>query len=101
MSTTQDDQIIFSGPSALAALVRSREVSPRELVELCLRRIEAVDPRLNAFRVVMAEQALAEADEREGHDGPLAGVPVAVKDDLPVAGQVVSRGSRSYGPPES
>jgi amidase len=48
----------------------------------------------------MAELALAEADDRAGHDGPLAGVPIAVKDDLAVAGQSVTRGSRSYGPPE-
>jgi amidase len=101
MSTTQDEQLTFAGPGALAALVRSREVHPRELVELCLRRIEALNPRLNAFRLVMAEQALAEAQEREGHEGPLAGVPIAVKDDLPVAGQSVSRGSRSFGAPET
>src|SRR5437763_15439350 len=97
MSTTQDDQLIFAGPGAMAAMVRAREIRPRELVELCLRRIESLDSRLNAFRVVLAEQALAEADQREGHEGPLAGVPVAVKDDLPVAGQSVSRGSRSFG----
>ncbi len=100
MSTIQDDQVIFSGAGAMAAMVRSREVHPRELVELCLRRIEALNPRLNAFRVVMAEQALAEAQEREGHEGLLAGVPIAVKDDLPVAGQSVSRGSRSMPAPE-
>jgi amidase len=100
MSTTQDEQLNFAGPGALAAMVRAREVHPRELVELSLRRIEALNPRLNAFRVVMAEQALAEAQEREGHEGPLAGVPIAIKDDLPVAGQSVSRGSRSSGPVE-
>jgi amidase len=100
MSTIQDEQLNFAGPGALAAMVRAREVHPRELVELSLRRIEALNPRLNAFRVVMAEQALAEAQEREGHEGLLAGVPIAVKDDLPVAGQSVSRGSRSFGAPE-
>ncbi len=101
MSATTDTELAFAGPAALAGRVRSREVHPRELVEMCLRRIEALDPRLNAFRVLMAERALEEADAREGHEGPLAGVPIAVKDDLPVAGQSVSRGSRSFGPAEA
>jgi amidase len=97
MTTTADHDLLFSGPAALAELVRTREVQPRELVELCLRRIEALNPRLNAFRVTMADEALAAADP--GLTGPLAGVPIAIKDDLPVAGQSTTRGSRSYGPP--
>jgi amidase len=97
MTTTADHDLLFSGPAALAELVRAGEVQPRELVELCLRRIEALNPRLNAFRVTMAEEALAAADA--GPTGPLAGVPIAVKDDLPIAGQSTTRGSRSYGPP--
>jgi amidase len=89
------DDRAFAGPAALGQLVRAREATPRELVELFLARIEALDPRLNAFRVVLGEQALAEADaalERGTPDGPLAGVPIAVKDDLAVAGQVATRG---------
>jgi amidase len=99
MTTTGDDQLVFSGPFELAELVRSRQLKPRELVELCLRRIETLDPRLNAFRVTLAEEALAAADAAEGSDGLLAGVPIAVKDDLPVKGQVTTKGSRTYGPP--
>jgi amidase len=95
---TADAELAFRGPAALAELVRSRQVHPRELVELCLRRIEALDPALNGFRVTMAEQALAEA-ESSGADGLLAGVPVAIKDDLPIAGQVATRGSKTYGSP--
>src|SRR3989440_5076652 len=83
----------------MSELVRSRQVRPRELVELCLRRIEALNPQLNAFRTTMAEQALTEADAADTSDGLLAGVPLAVKDDLPVAGQATTRGSRSYGAP--
>ena len=94
------DELAFTGPTALAAMVRSGEVKARELVELSLRRIEALDPQLNAFRVVMAEEALAAADAMRDLDGPLAGVPIAVKDDLAVAGQALTKGSRSYGPPE-
>jgi amidase len=95
-----DPALSFAGPAALAALVRAGEVKPRELVELFLERIEEHQPKLNAFRVVLGEQAVAEADRLEAVDGTLAGVPVAVKDDLPVAGQAVTKGSRSYGPPQ-
>ena len=97
MTTTADHDLLFSGPGALAELVRTKEVTPRELVELSLQRIEELNPRLNAFRVTMAEEALAAADN--ACSGPLAGVPIAIKDDLPVAGQATTRGSRSYGPP--
>jgi amidase len=100
MTATADDQLAFAGPGALAELVRRRDVTPRELVELCLARIEAIDGRLNAFRVTMADEALAAADAMTSPDGLLAGVPIAIKDDMPVAGQAVTRGSRSYRPPE-
>jgi len=99
MSTTEAAELAFAGPAALAARIRSGELSAREVVEAVLRRIEAVDPQLNAFRVVLAEEALAAA-ESPG-DGPLAGVPFAVKDDLAVAGQVRTQGSRSFGPAAS
>jgi amidase len=95
------DDFAFAGPTALAELVRANEVTPRELVERCLRRIESLDGRLNAFRVTIADEALAEADRLDERDGPLAGVPVAIKDDLPVAGQAMTKGSRSYGPPQA
>jgi amidase len=97
-----NDDLAFAGPGVLAGLVRSREASPRELVEMFLARIESLNPRLNAFRVVLAEQALAEAeaaDSAAGHDGPLAGVPIAVKDDLAVAGQIPTRGTRALNWP--
>jgi amidase len=100
-SSTADLDLAFAGPAALAELVRSKQVHPRELVELSLRRIEALDPTLNAFRVTMAEEALAAADAVAGAEGPLAGVPIAIKDEMPVAGQACTRGSRSYGAPEA
>lgn len=99
-----DAGLAFAGPGALAALVREREVTPRELVELFLARIEALDPRLNAFRVTLGEQALAEAGALEGPDGgdriegPLAGVPFAVKDETALAGQATTRGTRAPAP---
>jgi amidase len=98
MTATADIDLAFAGPGALAARVRDGDVHPRELVELYLRRIEALNPRLNAFRVVRGEQALAEA-ERADRTGPLAGVPIAVKDDIALAGEVATRGTRSFGAP--
>jgi amidase len=99
MTPSADTELAFAGPLALAGRVRARELSARELVELYLRRIEALDPQLNAFRVTLAEQALAAASEidRDGaaDAGPLTGVPIAVKDDMPVAGQRMTQGSRS------
>ncbi len=71
-------------------MVRSGQVHPRELVELYLGRIESLNPRLNAFRVTLADEALAAADGAD-LSGPLAGVPVAMKDDTPVAGQAAPR----------
>ncbi|HTU84318.1 MAG TPA: amidase family protein [Solirubrobacteraceae bacterium] len=99
-SASEQEELAFAGPTALARHVSDRELTPRELVELCLRRIESIDPKLNAFRVTMAEEALARADAAVDPGGPLAGVPIAIKDDMPVAGQSVTRGSRSFPPPE-
>lgn len=98
MATASED-FAFAGPGALADLVRTRQVKPRELVELYLGRIDSLNARLNAFRVTLAEEALAAADSATGSDGPLAGVPIAVKDDTPLAGQLTTKGSRSVGEP--
>jgi amidase len=96
MTVTADADLAFAGPGALAALVRAGDLHPRELVERALARIEALDPQLNAFRLVRAEQALAEAD-RVDRRGPLAGVPFAIKDDLPLAGEAVGHGAGLTG----
>jgi amidase len=93
-----DADLIFAGPLALAERVRAKEISPRHLVEACLRRIEALDPRLNAFRTTLPEQALAAADVAPA-DGPLAGVPLAIKDSMQLEGEPTACGSRTYGPP--
>ena len=100
-------ELAYAGIARQAELVRSGEASPAELVELYLRRIEQIDPLLNSFRVVFAERALAEARLAEGRRGaggagsdrPLLGVPVAVKDNLDVAGEVTAHGSNAFGGP--
>ena len=64
-----------------AAMVRSGEVSARELVEASLEAIDRLNGELNAFVTLCEDRALAEADEvKPGDDRPLAGVPIAVKD---------------------
>ncbi|MGH3024176.1 MAG: amidase [Gaiellaceae bacterium] len=80
----------------LAGALRAGELSPREAVAGCLRRIEAVDPEVNAYIAVRAEEALAEADAllTSGERGPLWGVPVAVKDVIDVAGMPTTAASR-------
>jgi amidase len=85
----------FTSAAELAALVRTGEVSPRELVEAALRRIEALEPKLNAFIELDAERALAAADALQPGDAhPFAGVPVAIKGNTPVAGLCLNFGSK-------
>ena len=101
----QATDLAFAGAARQAELVRDAEVSSRELVELYLERIERIGPKINAFRKVMPERALAEADQADGRraageERPLLGVPLAVKDDQHVAGEVTARGTDAYGDPE-
>jgi len=78
---------MFRPASELASMVRTGEVSARELVEISLARIAELDPQLNAFVEVDAERALAAADEvSPGDERPFAGVPTAIKNNRTVKG---------------
>jgi amidase len=89
---------MFRPAGELAALVRSGELSSRELVDDCLRRVEALQPDLNAFVHLDPEGALAAAGEiSAGDPRPFAGVPIAVKDTAAVAGMPFRMGSDLYG----
>ena len=79
--------LLFRPASELAALVRSGQITARELVSASLERIEALDGQINAFTHVDADGALAAADAiAAGDERPFAGVPIAIKDNQPVAG---------------
>ena len=98
-------ELAFAGAARQAEFVRAGEVSPRELVDACLDRIEALDSRINAFRVVWAERARAEADQAAARarggdqERPLLGVPVAVKDNIDVAGELTAHGTAAFDTP--
>lgn len=90
--------LAFAGLAHQAEMIRAGEVSSRELTELYLERIERIDPQLNSYRVVLADRALAEADQadarrRSDGDRPLLGVPIALKDNVDLAGEVTTHGT--------
>lgn len=94
--------IHYRSARKLIGLMKSGQLSPVELMEETLRRIEAVNPQLNAFVSLHSERAMDEAKaltERlaRGEDcGPLAGLPIGVKDLEDVGGMVTSFGSIPY-----
>ena len=81
-------------------LIRRRELSPVELTQACLQRIERLDGRINAFITVTGEQAIAAARQVEAeiaggsHRGPLHGIPVGLKDIFGVANVRMTGGSK-------
>jgi len=75
--------LAYAGIARQAQLIAAGEISSRELVELYLARIERLDRRLNAFRVVLGERVRMEADQADARRGagaerPLLGVPIAI-----------------------
>ena len=91
-------ELIYSDATKLAELIRTREVSPVEVMKAHLDRIEAVNPMVNAI-VTIVEDALesakkAEAAVQRGDElGPLHGVPFTVKDSIDTAGLLTQRGT--------
>jgi amidase len=86
---------MFTPAADLGARVRGGELSARELVQASLDRIESLDGELNAFVEVDADRALAAAAEIEpGDERPFAGVPIAVKANVPVEGMCMNFGSK-------
>jgi amidase len=99
-----NDEIAFAGAARQAEMVRGGQIAPTELVGLHLERIERLDPQLNSFRVVFADKAMLEAEQAEarlkgGDDRPLLGVPIAIKDETDVAGEINTRGTDAFTEP--
>jgi len=94
LAPMQPTDLAYAGAAEQARLIRDREASARELVEATLAQIDRLDSELRAYRVVFAERALAEADAYDAgkDDKPLGGVPVAIKDDADVAGEITAWG---------
>ncbi|HEU5476077.1 MAG TPA: amidase [Actinophytocola sp.] len=97
MPTAPTEDLRFAGLEALAERLADGTVSSTRLVGDALARVTATQPTLNAFRRVRADAALAEAAEADrrlaaGERGPLLGVPIAVKDDMHVAGEPTAFG---------
>jgi amidase len=99
-------QLAFAGITEQARLIREGDISSRELVDVCLDRIERLDPLLNSFREVYADEARAAAERADtrvaaGESAPLLGVPVAFKDELDITGRVTRHGTDAYDVPAS
>ena len=93
-------ELVFLSAAEQGRLIRSRKLSPVELVRACLERIERYDPVLRAYITVCSDQALAQARQAEqeilagNYRGPLHGLPFGAKDQLCVRGIRTTLGSR-------
>jgi Asp-tRNA(Asn)/Glu-tRNA(Gln) amidotransferase A subunit family amidase len=97
-----DLDLCYLPATQLAHLIQSRSISPIEVIENSLRRIDDVNPTLNGFCFVYHDEAMTAARRAEmaiqaGHRlGPLHGVPIAIKDLTPTRGKRTTLGSRIY-----
>jgi amidase len=98
--TLSPADVAYAGVLGQRALLRDRRLTAAELLEICLDRIDRYDGALGAFRTVFRDRARAEAAaaDRSGADLPLLGIPVAIKDNLPVEGAAASMGTGSPEP---
>jgi len=97
-----EEEIIWMSAVELSKSIRDGELSPVEVVDAFLNRIKKINPELNAFVTLTEESARKEAERAEeavkkGEKlGPLHGVPVAIKDNIPVKGVRTTYGSKLY-----
>jgi amidase len=98
--------VAFAGAAELARMLAAGTITAPDLLEIYLERIERLDPQLNSFRIVLKSSARQEAKARQarldaGERLPLLGVPVAIKDDIDVAGELTTFGSGAVDTPKS
>ena len=102
MQVSQTGSIHYMTATALASLIRTKQLSSREIVQAHLNRVAAINPKINAVVTLMAEDALKGADAADrtvaagATLGPLHGVPFSIKDALDTAGVLTQRGSRLF-----
>jgi aspartyl-tRNA(Asn)/glutamyl-tRNA(Gln) amidotransferase subunit A len=98
---TEDDDISFTGAAGLSRALANHRLSPVEIVETFLERIDRLEPKLHAFVKIYRDKAVAEARAAErairagAIRGPLHGVPVVLKDVIDLDGEITTAGSRS------
>jgi amidase len=98
--------VAFAGAAELARMLTAGTITAPDLLEIYLDRIARLDPQLNSFRIVLESSARQEAQAAQarldaGERLPLLGVPVAIKDDIDVAGQLTTFGSDAVSTPKS
>jgi amidase len=96
-------ELAFAGATQQARMLADGAVTAPALLDIYLDRIARLDPELRSYRVVLADSARAEATAAQarldaGERLPLLGVPIAIKDDVDVAGEVTTYGSAAHGP---
>lgn len=94
------EELIYASATALAHAIRDKQVSSQEVVAAFLKRIEAVNPQLNAIVQLTADEALAQARQadaalaRKEITGPLHGVPMTIKDQFDTVGVISTAGTK-------
>jgi amidase len=96
-------ELCFAGAAEQARMLADGAISAQELLDVYLERIARLDRELRSYRVVLADSARAAATAAQarldaGERLPLLGVPIAIKDDVDVAGEVTTYGSAAHGP---
>ena len=93
-------EALTTGPTRQAELLAAGTLTSRQLTEASLAAIERDNPAINAIVAVFADEALAAADDADrrraaGESGPFLGIPIALKDDIDIAGKVTGFGSNA------
>jgi len=95
-------ELAFAGAAQQARMLADGTVSALALLDVYLDRIRRLDPELRSYRVVLAESAREQAASAQarldaGERLPLLGVPIAIKDDVDIAGEVTTYGTSAHG----
>lgn len=92
------DELWHKSAHELAAMIRGKQVSSREVVTSHLERIDAVNPRVNAVTVTLAESAMAAADKADASQstGPFHGVPFTIKENIDCVGSATTNGVPAF-----